>query len=134
MSDSIFLKVCSRSRFVGFYWSVGKVKLEVEVNLKILNILFLAGSRLTNFVGIISQGLRIAPPEAPATGYMVISLFLSLCILIFIFTCTCDILTYFSARLTFFILLCSLAKGFTLLTLSVRVLSIALLIRKILLA
>lgn len=134
MSDSIFLKVCSRSRFVGFYWSVGKVKLEVEVNLKILNILFLAGSRLTNFVGIISQGLRIAPPEAPATGYMVISLSLSLCIRIFIFTCTCDILTYFSARLTFFILLCSLAKGFTLLTLSVRVLSIALLIRKILLA
>lgn len=134
MSDSIFLKVCSRSRFVGFYWSVGKVKLEVEVNLKIQNILFLAGSRLTNFVGIISQGLRIAPPEAPATGYMVISLSLSLCIRIFIFTCTCDILTYFSARLTFFILLCSLAKGFTLLTLSVRVLSIALLIRKILLA
>lgn len=134
MSDSIFLKVCSRSRFVGFYWSVGKVKLEVEVNLKILNILFLAGSRLTNFVGIISQGLRIAPPEAPATGYMVISLSLSLCIRIFIFTCTCDILTHFSARLTFFILLCSLAKGFTLLTLSVRVLSIALLIRKILLA
>lgn len=30
-----------------------------------------AGSRLTNFVGILSQGLRIAPPEAPATGYMV---------------------------------------------------------------
>ncbi|KAL0383594.1 UNVERIFIED_CONTAM: Poly [ADP-ribose] polymerase 1 [Sesamum calycinum] len=29
------------------------------------------GSRLTNFVGILSQGLRIAPPEAPATGYMV---------------------------------------------------------------
>lgn len=28
------------------------------------------GSRLTNFVGILSQGLRIAPPEAPATGYM----------------------------------------------------------------
>ncbi|KAJ3678554.1 hypothetical protein LUZ60_002357 [Juncus effusus] len=28
------------------------------------------GSRLTNFVGIVSQGLRIAPPEAPATGYM----------------------------------------------------------------
>lgn len=78
MSDSIFLKVCSRLRFVGFYWSVGKVKLEVEVNLKIQNILFLAGSRLTNFVGIISQGLRIAPPEAPATGYMVISLSLSL--------------------------------------------------------
>ena len=26
--------------------------------------------RLTNFVGILSQGLRIAPPEAPVTGYM----------------------------------------------------------------
>lgn len=31
------------------------------------------GSRLTNWVGILSQGLRIAPPEAPVTGYMVIS-------------------------------------------------------------
>ncbi|OMO78424.1 hypothetical protein CCACVL1_14378 [Corchorus capsularis] len=28
------------------------------------------GSRLTNFVGILSQGLRIAPPEAPKSGYM----------------------------------------------------------------
>ena len=28
------------------------------------------GSRLTNYVGILSQGLRIAPPEAPSTGYM----------------------------------------------------------------
>ncbi|KXJ26869.1 Poly [ADP-ribose] polymerase 2 [Exaiptasia diaphana] len=28
------------------------------------------GSRLTNWVGIIRQGLRIAPPEAPVTGYM----------------------------------------------------------------
>lgn len=25
---------------------------------------------MTNFVGILSQGLRIAPPEAPVTGYM----------------------------------------------------------------
>jgi hypothetical protein len=32
------------------------------------------GSRLTNFIGILSQGLRIAPPEAPVTGYMVCSL------------------------------------------------------------
>lgn len=29
------------------------------------------GSRLTNWVGVLSQGLRIAPPEAPVTGYMV---------------------------------------------------------------
>ncbi|KAJ6648922.1 Poly [ADP-ribose] polymerase, partial [Pseudolycoriella hygida] len=28
------------------------------------------GSRLTNFVGILSNGLRIAPPEAPVSGYM----------------------------------------------------------------
>ena len=28
------------------------------------------GSMLFNFMGILSQGLRIAPPEAPATGYM----------------------------------------------------------------
>jgi hypothetical protein len=28
------------------------------------------GSSLFNFVGILSQGLRVAPPEAPATGYM----------------------------------------------------------------
>ncbi|XP_028781929.1 poly [ADP-ribose] polymerase 2-like [Neltuma alba] len=27
------------------------------------------GSRLTNWTGILSQGLRIAPPEAPVTGY-----------------------------------------------------------------
>jgi len=27
------------------------------------------GSRLTNYVGILSQGLRIAPKEAPVTGY-----------------------------------------------------------------
>uniref|UniRef100_H2YS08 Poly [ADP-ribose] polymerase n=1 Tax=Ciona savignyi TaxID=51511 RepID=H2YS08_CIOSA len=28
------------------------------------------GSRLTNWCGILKQGLRIAPPEAPTTGYM----------------------------------------------------------------
>ncbi|RNF04334.1 putative poly(ADP-ribose) polymerase [Trypanosoma rangeli] len=28
------------------------------------------GSRITNFIGILAQGLRIAPPEAPCTGYM----------------------------------------------------------------
>eukprot|EP01105_Mastigella_eilhardi_P011041 TRINITY_DN2544_c0_g1_i2.p1 TRINITY_DN2544_c0_g1~~TRINITY_DN2544_c0_g1_i2.p1 ORF type:complete len:486 (-),score=145.03 TRINITY_DN2544_c0_g1_i2:66-1523(-) len=27
------------------------------------------GSRFTNFIGIITQGLRVAPPEAPVTGY-----------------------------------------------------------------
>jgi len=28
------------------------------------------GSRMTNWCGILKQGLRIAPPEAPSTGYM----------------------------------------------------------------
>ncbi|KAF4673128.1 poly ADP-ribose polymerase [Perkinsus chesapeaki] len=28
------------------------------------------GSRMTNWAGILPQGLRIAPPEAPVTGYM----------------------------------------------------------------
>lgn len=28
------------------------------------------GSMVSNFIGILSQGLRIAPPEAPSTGYM----------------------------------------------------------------
>jgi len=27
------------------------------------------GSRFSNFVGILSNGMRIAPPEAPKTGY-----------------------------------------------------------------
>jgi poly [ADP-ribose] polymerase len=29
------------------------------------------GSRISNWAGILSQGLKIAPPEAPSTGYMV---------------------------------------------------------------
>ena len=29
------------------------------------------GSDAANFCGILTQGLRIAPPEADATGYMV---------------------------------------------------------------
>ena len=28
------------------------------------------GTSMTNRLGILAQGLRIAPPEAPATGYM----------------------------------------------------------------
>jgi predicted DNA-binding WGR domain protein len=28
------------------------------------------GSRLSNIIGILSQGLRVAPPEAPVSGYM----------------------------------------------------------------
>ncbi len=43
-------------------------------NLNIKKKLFLSfqfprhGSRLTNFAGIMSQGLRIAPPEAPVVS------------------------------------------------------------------
>lgn len=35
------------------------------------------GSRCTNFGGILSQGLRIAPPEAPVSGYSMSSPFFS---------------------------------------------------------
>ena len=28
------------------------------------------GSMMFNFIGLLSQGLKIAPPEAPTTGYM----------------------------------------------------------------
>ena len=34
------------------------------------NVLLWHGSRVSNFVGILSQGMRIAPPEAPASGYL----------------------------------------------------------------
>ncbi|KAM3128613.1 Poly [ADP-ribose] polymerase 2 [Paramecium bursaria] len=34
------------------------------------NHLLFHGSRMSNFVGILSTGLRIAPPQAPPTGYM----------------------------------------------------------------
>lgn len=34
------------------------------------NMLLWHGSRASNFMGILNQGLRVAPPEAPTTGYM----------------------------------------------------------------
>jgi len=34
------------------------------------NMLMFHGTRATNVLGILSQGLKIAPPEAPASGYM----------------------------------------------------------------
>ncbi|KAJ3049780.1 Poly [ADP-ribose] polymerase 1 [Rhizophlyctis rosea] len=48
-----------RDRFVGNGWD------RID-NQKVL----WHGSRITNFAGILSQGLRIAPPEAPVTGCM----------------------------------------------------------------
>ncbi len=33
-------------------------------------VLLFHGSRLSNWAGILSRGLRVAPPEAPSTGYM----------------------------------------------------------------
>lgn len=44
---------------------------EKQYNTKIGNDMLLwHGSRMSNFVGILSQGLRIAPPEAPVSGYL----------------------------------------------------------------
>lgn len=34
------------------------------------NMLLWHGSRISNFGGILSQGMRIAPPEAPVSGYL----------------------------------------------------------------
>ena len=50
----------------------------VTVFIVVVRMLLWHGSRLTNWVGILSQGLRIAPPEAPVTGYMVRNLHPSL--------------------------------------------------------
>ena len=47
------------------------VLLRSDHNDSYFRILLWHGSRLTNYVGILNQGLRIAPPEAPVTGYMV---------------------------------------------------------------
>ena len=41
-------------------------KKKLEKNIQLL----WHGSRMVNFAGILSSGLRIAPPEAPVTGYM----------------------------------------------------------------
>jgi|SRR6218665_487773 len=37
------------------------------------------GSRTTNFAGILSQGLRIAPPEAPVVCYWLVDALLTGC-------------------------------------------------------
>jgi hypothetical protein len=54
--------------------SIYKIRSQMEEDRYLRNLpnkqLLWHGSRLTNYVGILSQGLRIAPPEAPATGYM----------------------------------------------------------------
>jgi Poly(ADP-ribose) polymerase catalytic domain len=34
------------------------------------HMLLFHGSQIFNFLGILQQGMRIAPPEAPPTGYM----------------------------------------------------------------
>lgn len=52
------------ARFEQSEYADGKLKL--NKNRKLL----WHGSRATNFGGILSQGLRIAPPEAPVNGYM----------------------------------------------------------------
>lgn len=51
------------------------------------------GSRCTNFGGILSQGLRIAPPEAPSTGYGM-------------YTMRCQIFLF--TALFFFLLFCNI--------------------------
>ncbi|KAJ0087351.1 hypothetical protein Patl1_07157 [Pistacia atlantica] len=74
------LLTCS-SRGIPPYWpssitgQIGLLNSKKFFHLKgkenLIRMLLWHGSWLTNFVGILSQGLRIAHPEAPATGYMV---------------------------------------------------------------
>lgn len=54
--------------------SFSQEEISVEVNARLCfftRTLLWHGSRLSNWVGILSKGLRVAPPEAPVTGYMV---------------------------------------------------------------
>jgi hypothetical protein len=53
--------------FVGFFFL--SPPLAFVLTTHITRMLLWHGSRLTNWVGILSTGLRIAPPEAPKTGY-----------------------------------------------------------------
>lgn len=43
----------------------------LDFNSTYFRMLLWHGSRSTNWAGILTSGLRIAPPEAPVTGYMV---------------------------------------------------------------
>jgi hypothetical protein len=43
------------------------------------------GSRLSNWVGILSKGLRIAPPEAPSTGYRLGKVCVCVCVCVCVF-------------------------------------------------
>jgi len=52
------------------YFSFFTFRFKVFKKSKVDRMLLWHGSRTTNFAGIISQGLKIAPPEAPVTGYM----------------------------------------------------------------
>lgn len=65
-------------------------------------------------MGILSQGLRIAPPEAPATGYMVLSQSLSyVCALVYTYmnAYTFDLSTCYSTRLIIHIFAKQFGKG-----------------------
>lgn len=63
---------------IQYFWLIRYLSFVNQIPWLNQNNSLLSGSRLTNFVGILNQGLRIAPPEAPATGYMVSTLSLPL--------------------------------------------------------
>ena len=57
-------------------------------------------SRLTNYAGILSQGLRIAPPSAPVTGYMCVASLLCICTCAFLSTlCFFFLSMWFASKL-----------------------------------
>ncbi len=56
--------------FFYFFFFFGKVYIFMWEIFAGNRVLLFHGSRLSNWAGILGQGLRIAPPEAPPTGYM----------------------------------------------------------------
>ncbi len=67
------LKFWSSVCLIWFHWITAIIFQIVQVVFVVVDarMLLWHGSRLSNWVGILSQGLRVAPPEAPVTGYMV---------------------------------------------------------------
>ena len=71
--NRIFLKLIDLLKIADFLL-LTLYQINVEKNKKFKNNIFsellFHGTRMTNFVGILSNGLKIAPSDAPITGYM----------------------------------------------------------------
>ncbi|XP_062511361.1 poly [ADP-ribose] polymerase 2-like [Corticium candelabrum] len=76
---------CTNVQLVERYVKTTHAKTHDQYILDVLDVFFIdkkstftdIGNRLTDWVDILSEGLKIAPPEAPVTGYMVSILLIS---------------------------------------------------------